>query len=55
MIICIKCWEAEPFYALAEGWDYNPFDVHGGRGNMCQLFGKDMQTFFFELNEALAA
>lgn len=35
--------------------DYNPFDVHGGRGKMYQLFGNDMQTIINELNEALAA
>lgn len=35
--------------------DYNPFDVHGGRGKMYQLFGDDMQNIINELNEALAA
>lgn len=35
--------------------DYNPFDVHGGRGKMYQLFGDQMQTIINELNEALAA
>lgn len=35
--------------------DYNPFDVHGGRGKMYQLFGDEMQTIINELNEALAA
>ncbi|EKB06364.1 restriction endonuclease subunit R [Myroides marinus] len=35
--------------------DYNPFDVHGGRGKMYQLFGNEMQTIINELNEALAA
>lgn len=35
--------------------DYNPFDVHGGRGKMYQLFGDDMQKIINELNEALAA
>lgn len=35
--------------------DYNPFDVHGGRGKMFQLFGDEMQTIINELNEALAA
>jgi len=35
--------------------DYNPFDVHGGRGKMYQLFGNEMQNIINELNEALAA
>lgn len=35
--------------------DYNPFDIHGGRGKMYQLFGNEMQTIINELNEALAA
>ena len=35
--------------------DYNPFDVHGGRGKMYQLFGDQMQEIINELNEALAA
>ncbi len=35
--------------------DYNPFDVHGGRGKMYQLFGDEMQNIINELNEALAA
>lgn len=35
--------------------DYNPFDVHGGRGKMYQLFGDQIQEIINELNEALAA
>ena len=35
--------------------DYTPFDGHGGRGKMYQLFGKEMNTIIEELNEVLAA
>lgn len=35
--------------------DYTPFDAHGGRGKMWQLFGEEMETIIDELNEALAA
>lgn len=35
--------------------DYNPFDIHGGRGKMYQLFGDQMQEIINELNEVLAA
>jgi type I restriction enzyme R subunit len=35
--------------------DYTPFDAHGGRGKMWQLFGNEMENLINELNEALAA
>ncbi|MCX2681460.1 DEAD/DEAH box helicase family protein [Galbibacter sp. EGI 63066] len=35
--------------------DYTPFDAHGGKGKMYQLFGKDMNEIINELNEVLAA
>ncbi len=35
--------------------DYNPFDGHGGRGKMYQLFGQEMEPIIDELNEILAA
>ncbi|MDW8332465.1 MAG: type I restriction-modification enzyme R subunit C-terminal domain-containing protein, partial [Cyclobacteriaceae bacterium] len=35
--------------------DYTPFDAHGGRGKMWQLFGSEMENIINELNEALAA
>ena len=35
--------------------DYTPFDAHGGKGKMYQLFGKEMNTIIEELNEVLAA
>lgn len=35
--------------------DYTPFDAHGGRGKMWQLFGNEMETIIDELNEVLAA
>lgn len=35
--------------------DYTPFDAHGGRGKMWQLFGNQMEEIITELNEVLAA
>ena len=35
--------------------DYTPFDAHGGRGKMYQLFGSEMNSIIEELNEVLAA
>lgn len=35
--------------------DFTPFDAHGGRGKMWQLFGEDMNSIIDELNEELAA
>lgn len=35
--------------------DYTPFDAKGGKGKMYQLFGKEMETVIYEINEALVA
>lgn len=35
--------------------DYTPFDAHGGRGKMYQLFGNEMTKIIDELNEVLVA
>ncbi len=35
--------------------DYTPFDAHGGKGKMQQLFGNEMNDIIEELNEVLAA
>jgi len=34
--------------------DYTPFDAHGGRGRMWQLFGDEMEGLLEEMNEVLA-
>jgi len=38
-----------------EDLDYTPFDAHGGKGKMWQLFGNETEKIINELNEALAA
>ncbi len=35
--------------------EYNPFDAHGGKGRMYQLFGAGMEEIMNELNEVLAS
>ncbi len=35
--------------------DYTPFDAHGGKGKMWQLFGSETENIINELNGALAA
>ncbi len=35
--------------------DLTPFDAHGGRGKMWQLFGERMGAIIDELNEVLTA
>jgi type I restriction enzyme R subunit len=35
--------------------DLTPFDAHGGKGKMWQLFGNETENIINELNEALAA
>jgi len=39
----------------ADDLDYTPFDAHGGKGKMWQLFGNESENIINELNEALAA
>jgi type I restriction enzyme R subunit len=39
----------------ADDLDYTPFDAHGSKGKMWQLFGNETENIFNELNEALAA
>jgi type I restriction enzyme R subunit len=43
------------FHIELEDLDFTPFDAHGGRGKMWQLFGEDMNSIIDELNEELAA
>ncbi len=39
----------------ADDLDYTPFNDHGGKGKMWQLFGNESENIINELNEALAA
>ncbi len=43
------------YHIEADDLDYNPFDAHGGRGRMYQLFGAGMEDIMNELNEVLAS
>ena len=43
------------YHMALEDLDYTPFDAHGGRGKMYQLFGREMENIIVELNEVLAA
>ena len=51
----IKDHVASSFHVEIEDLDYTPFDAHGGRGKMYQLFGDEMTEILSELNEALVA
>ncbi len=42
------------FHIEVDDLDYTPFDAHGGRGMMFQLFGNGMKAVISEMNEALA-
>jgi len=46
---------ATSFHVAIDDLDYTPFDAHGGRGRMYQLFGDQMNKILDELNGALAA
>lgn len=46
---------ASSFHLNADDLDYTPFDAHGGRGRMWQLFETDMDGIINELNEVLVA
>jgi type I restriction enzyme R subunit len=43
------------FHIEVEDLDYTPFDAHGGRGKMWQLFGEEMENIIKELNNELVA
>lgn len=43
------------YHIEVEDLDYTPFDSHGGRGRMYQLFGKEMEGIIKEVNKALVA
>ncbi|MDD5615846.1 MAG: type I restriction-modification enzyme R subunit C-terminal domain-containing protein [Candidatus Methanoperedens sp.] len=45
---------ATSFHIEVDDLDYTPFDAHGGRGMMFQLFGNGMNEVISEMNEALA-
>ncbi|MCG2735441.1 MAG: restriction endonuclease subunit R, partial [Candidatus Methanoperedenaceae archaeon] len=45
---------ATSFHIEMDDLDYTPFDAHGGRGMMFQLFGSGMNTVISEMNEAMA-
>ncbi len=45
---------ATSFHIEVDDLDYTPFDAHGGRGMMFQLFGSGMDEVISEMNEALA-
>jgi len=44
---------ATSFHIEVDDLDYTPFDAHGGRGKMWQLFGDGMNIIIDEMNEAL--
>jgi type I restriction enzyme R subunit len=46
---------ASSFHVEIDDLDYNPFDTHGGRGKMSQLFGDEMKKILDDLNGALVA
>jgi type I restriction enzyme R subunit len=46
---------ASSFHVAIDDLDYNPFDTHGGRGKMWQLFGDDMKNIIEQMNENLVA
>ncbi|MDF1547323.1 MAG: type I restriction-modification enzyme R subunit C-terminal domain-containing protein [Bacteroidales bacterium] len=46
---------ATSFHIEVDDLDYTPFDAHGGRGMMYQLFGNGMNAVISEMNAALAA
>ncbi len=46
---------ATSFHIEDDDLDYSPFDAHGGRGKMGQLFGQQMYQIIEELNEILVA
>lgn len=43
------------YYIEMDDLNYTPFDAHGGKGNMHQLFEDEMTGVIEELNEVLAA
>jgi type I restriction enzyme R subunit len=43
------------FHVAIDDLDFTPFDGHGGRGKLYQLFGDGMGEILDELNERLAA
>lgn len=45
---------ASSVHAIVDDLDYTPFDAHGGRGKMWQLFGDEMNDIIDEMNEKLA-
>jgi type I restriction enzyme R subunit len=51
----IKDHIAASFHVEFDDLDYTPFDSHGGKGKMWQLFGDETNTIIDEMNEALAA
>jgi type I restriction enzyme R subunit len=46
---------ASSFHVEIDDLDYNPFDTHGGRGKMWQLFEADMKNIIANMNEIVAA
>ena len=51
----IKDHVVSSYHIELDDLDYTPFDSHGGRGKMFQLFGNEMNEIINELNEVLAA
>lgn len=51
----IKDHVVSSYHIEIDDLDYTPFDAHGGKGKMHQLFGKEMNNIIEELNEILAA
>ena len=51
----IKDHVVSSYHIELDDFDNLPFDAHGGRGKMYQLFGDSMTSIIDELNEVLAA
>ncbi len=51
----IKDHVVSSYHIEADDLDYTPFDAHGGKGRMYQLFGSEMAAIMEELNKELVA
>lgn len=51
----IKDHVVSSYHIELDDLDYVPFNAHGGRGRMYQLFGNEMESLIEELNRVLAA
>ncbi len=51
----IKDHVVSSYHIELDDLDYTPFDAHGGKGKMFQLFGKEMGQIIEEINKELVA